>query len=86
MNAKKLIWWGVLLVVGWLILRWLSNVVDSSRITNNGDDGAIYQGWPYAAPLTGPGYTRGWAAPWRGRGGGRGRGRGASGRAWVPGQ
>jgi hypothetical protein len=67
MDTKELIKWGAFIILGWLALRWLSNLAG----TLAGGFGAAGNGpgWnaPYAAPLTSPYVVQPWNPPWRGR-------------------
>ncbi len=63
MDTKKLISWGVAIIIGWLALRWLSNL--AATLANGLTDGSGINngGWnaPYVAPLSAPYYVRPWS-------------------------
>jgi hypothetical protein len=59
----KLVKWAVIIIIGFLALRWILNLVAPPAAPDIGD-GALYSGWPYAGPL----YARGpvvypWSPP-----------------------
>ena len=77
---KEILKWGALIIIGLFVSRWLSGLLSRGVGVNAAADASLYSGYAYSAPLTGPGATYGWAAPWQygggnyirsGRGGGR---------------
>ena len=68
--------WAVIIVLGFLVLRWLLNTFAQPAAPELGD-GAIYSGWPYAGPLYArapsvyPWSPRAWGTAPRRRGGPR---------------
>jgi hypothetical protein len=72
MDMGSIVKWGLLIIAGWIALRWLSNKMMPTQTDIPG--GEIWgSGW--AAPLVGPSPVTGWAPPWayRSRGGRRRR-------------
>lgn len=65
MNTKEVIKWGILIVVGWFVLQWIMNAIQSFEAPANIGNGSLYGGWPYAAPLVTPSSpVYGWAPFW----------------------
>lgn len=63
MDTKEVFKWGVLIIIGWLALRWLGGLA----VTLAGGIGAPDEGgWnaPYAPPLSAPYYVQPQTAWW----------------------
>ena len=60
---KEWIKWGVILVVGYLALRWLLGAFSSGA--GVGTSAPFYQGWPAGGTIVGPLPVTGWVAPWQ---------------------
>jgi hypothetical protein len=74
MDVKTIVKWGVVVIAGWFLLRWLSGFFDGGPVNLGG--GTVYPNY-YAAPLVTPASpVFGPVAPWAVYyGGGRRRGR-----------
>lgn len=72
MDAKELIKWGALALIGFLAFRWAGSTI-SGWMSGGVDTNPSLNNAAYAAPLPPPSFVYAWTAPWQ-RGGGRGGG------------
>jgi hypothetical protein len=65
MDVKQIVKWGLILIVGYLVLRWGMNFFSSLASGAGTDSTAGFLQAPYAGPVPLP-YSGvvGWAAPW----------------------